>query len=101
MVYQLIQDYVTGMLLEYWLFIVLFGSFYFHTFGVYVAMVFICHRTGWAFQELSNCCNARENCDGRLSLHLMSLRNQRHGHGLRFTAFGVLDMDRKGLFEVS
>lgn len=87
-VYQLIQYYVAGVLFEYWLFIVLFGSFYFHTFGVYIAMVLICHRTGKSFQELSNSCNAKENSDGRLSLHLMSLRNQRHGHGLGFTAFG-------------
>lgn len=44
---------------------------------------------------------ARIDRESRICLHFLHQRNQRQGRGFGFTAFGVVDIDLRGVFSVS
>lgn len=101
-IYQLIQLINSGILFQYIILAILLGNVVIYSLGVYIATALICQQTQTEFQRLSNICDRRSslgNSEG-ITMHLVSIKNQRHGHGFGFYAFGLMDMDRKGLFGV-
>ena len=101
-IYQLVVI-VNSELLESLSVVLMFvGVLVAYSLGVYLSLVIICHRTQIELESLSRTCERRVmvKSSSELSLHFMHQRRQRHGHGFGLTAFGILDVDLKGVLLV-
>lgn len=100
--YQVLILIETGVVPRYWILLLFLLNIILYSLGVHIAMNVVCHRTQTVFEELSRTCNqeARLDRQSEISLHLLHQRQQRHDRGFGFSAFGVGDIDRRGLFLV-
>lgn len=102
--YQLLVFFNTKIMPQYWVLLLFVGNIILYSLAVYIIMITACHRTKTTFNELSRICSRESTLLERpseMSLHMIQQRAQRHDHGFGLTGFGIVDMDLKGIFQVS
>lgn len=101
--YQLLVFFNTSIMPQYWVLLLFVGNIILYSLAVYVIMITACHRTKTTFNELSRICTGESPLErtSEISMHLLQQKKQRHDNGFGLTGFGIVDLDLRGMFQVS